>query len=45
MRVDFGGHVLSAIVPEGVSIPADAAIRFEPDALNVYVDSWLADRV
>ena len=44
VRADFAGHRISAIVPEGAEIPAEAAIRFAPDALNVYANSWLVER-
>ena len=44
VRATLSGHALSAIVSEGESIPADAAVRFAPHALNVYADSWLVER-
>ncbi|NDV86687.1 ATP-binding cassette domain-containing protein [Aurantimonas aggregata] len=44
VRASLSGHPLSAIVPEGAAIPADAAVRFAPHALNVYADSWLVER-
>ena len=44
VRADFGGHRVSAILPEGMPVPAEAALRFEPGALNLYADSWLVER-
>lgn len=44
VRATLAGTRLSAIVPEGASIPADPAVRFAPDALNLYADSWLVER-
>ncbi|MBB4004331.1 ABC transporter ATP-binding protein [Aurantimonas endophytica] len=44
VRATLSGNPISAIVPEGASIPADAAVRFAPHALNVYADSWLVER-
>ena len=45
VRARLGEHPLSAIVREGVAIPTDAAMRFAPDALNLYADSRLVGRV
>jgi glycerol transport system ATP-binding protein len=44
VRATLSGHAISAIVPEGAAIPAEAAVRFGPHALNVYADSWLVER-
>ncbi|RIY01863.1 ABC transporter ATP-binding protein [Aureimonas flava] len=41
VRARLGDEKLAAILPEGVEVPADAAVRFEPGAVNLYADSWL----
>jgi glycerol transport system ATP-binding protein len=40
-RLDFHGHELNVVVPEGVPISADADhIAFDPEHVNVYADGW-----
>ena len=41
VRARLGGQTLSAVVPEDASVPADAAALFDPNAVNLYADSWL----
>lgn len=40
VRVDVEGQEISAIVPEGEEIPAEPRMRFSPEGLNLYADSW-----
>lgn len=41
MRAEFAGRPLNAILPEGMSVPADAKrLKFVPERVNVYVDDW-----
>jgi len=44
VRARLGGLPLSAIVRDGASLPADAAVSFDPAALNLYADSRLVER-
>jgi glycerol transport system ATP-binding protein len=41
VRARLGNEKLAAILAEGAEVPADAAVRFEPGAVNLYADSWL----
>jgi glycerol transport system ATP-binding protein len=41
VRARIGGEKLAAVVAEDAALPADAAVLFEPGALNLYADSWL----
>jgi len=43
VRTRLGGEKLAAVVSEDASVPADAAVLFEPGALNLYADSWLVE--
>jgi glycerol transport system ATP-binding protein len=40
VRGMLAGHPLSAIVSEDGEIPADPRVMFDPDAVNIYADSW-----
>ncbi|MDT8343299.1 MAG: ABC transporter ATP-binding protein [Thermohalobaculum sp.] len=40
VRATLAGHPLDIVAPEGAAIPADARVRFAPDAVNVYADGW-----
>ena len=44
VRARLGDHPLSAVVGEGESVPTDAAVTFDPGALNLYADSRLVQR-
>ena len=44
VRTNLAGHRVSAVLAEGVEVPTDAAVRFAPQALNLYADSWLVER-
>jgi len=41
VRARLGDARLAAILADGAPVPADAAVRFEPHAVNLYADSWL----
>lgn len=43
VRARLGEARLAAILPDGAPVPADAAVRFEPHAVNLYADSWLVN--
>jgi glycerol transport system ATP-binding protein len=43
VRADLAGQRIVSVVPEGEPLPADADVRFEPRALNLYADSWLVE--
>lgn len=40
VHLDLEGRRVSAIVRENGEIPAEPRITFEPEGINVYVDSW-----
>ncbi len=40
IRAELGGKPLSAILPEGLSVPADPRVTFAPGHINVYADDW-----
>ncbi len=40
IRAELGGKPLNAILPEGVSVPADPRVAFAPGHINVYADDW-----
>ena len=41
LRAEFAGKPVNAILPEGMSIPADAnRLKFQPERIGVYVDDW-----
>ena len=40
-RARLGGEKLAAVIPEGSGLPTDAAVTFDPAAVNLYADSWL----
>ena len=44
VRTNLAGHRVSAVLAEGMEVPGDAAVRFAPQALNLYADSWLVER-
>ncbi|WP_062211538.1 ABC transporter ATP-binding protein [Aureimonas sp. AU12] len=41
VRARLGGEKLAAVMPEGSGLPTDAAVTFDPAAVNLYADSWL----
>ena len=43
VRGKLGGIDLNAVLKEGVPIPADPRVMFDPDHVNVYVDDHLVD--
>lgn len=45
VRARLGDIPLSAILGEDASIPAEVDAAFHPEALNLYVDSWLVERI
>ncbi|OZA08705.1 MAG: ABC transporter ATP-binding protein, partial [Rhodobacterales bacterium 17-64-5] len=41
VRAEFGGQSLSAILPEGMTLPAtDARVSFARAKINVYANDW-----
>jgi glycerol transport system ATP-binding protein len=40
IRAEFAGQPLNAILPEGVSVPADPRVAFTPAKINVYANDW-----
>ncbi|RFC63462.1 ABC transporter ATP-binding protein [Fulvimarina endophytica] len=44
VRARLGGERVTAIVREGASVPGDAAVTFDPNALNLYENSRLVAR-
>jgi glycerol transport system ATP-binding protein len=40
MRAELQGQPLNAILPEGMTVPADPRISFAPGRINVYADDW-----
>lgn len=42
VRMELAGRPLNAIVPEGIPIPAEPRVAFEPAQTHVYVDSFRA---
>ncbi|MFN6924739.1 MAG: ABC transporter ATP-binding protein [Tabrizicola sp.] len=40
VRAEFQGQPLNAILPEGMSVPADARAGFPPAKINVYANDW-----
>ena len=41
LRAEFAGKPVNAILPEGMSVPADAKrVTFVPERVNVYADDW-----
>ena len=40
VRADFAGQPIAIVLPEDGEVPADARIRFDPDGINIYADSW-----
>ncbi|MBC8129385.1 MAG: ABC transporter ATP-binding protein [Rhizobiaceae bacterium] len=43
VRADFQGQKLVSVVKEGASLPSEVDVVFEPQALNLYADSWLVE--
>jgi glycerol transport system ATP-binding protein len=44
VRAEIAGREANAIVPEGVPVDMEADwMRFDPAAINVYVDGWLVE--
>ncbi len=44
VRASFAGSRLAIVVPEDDEIPADAAVTFDPAAINIYANSWRVGR-
>ena len=40
VRLDLAGHEVAAVLPEGVPVPAEPRVSFDPDGLNLYADDW-----
>ena len=40
VRATFAGRPIAAIVAEDAEVPAEPRVRFAPEAINVYADSW-----
>ncbi len=40
VRASLNGQPLNAILPEGVSVPANPCVSFAPGRVNVYADDW-----
>jgi glycerol transport system ATP-binding protein len=40
VRAELAGQPLSAILPEGMSVPADARVTFPAGKINVYANDW-----
>ena len=40
VRANLEGHEIAAIVGEGEEIPAEPRVAFDPQGINLYVDSW-----
>ncbi|WP_071797669.1 ABC transporter ATP-binding protein [Natronohydrobacter thiooxidans] len=41
LRAEFAGKPVNAILPEGMSVPADSnRLKFRPERISVYVDDW-----
>jgi len=40
IRAEFQGQPLNAILPEGMSVPADPRVAFAPAKINVYANDW-----
>jgi glycerol transport system ATP-binding protein len=40
IRTQFAGQSLTAVLEEDDEIPADPRVTFDPDAINLYADSW-----
>jgi glycerol transport system ATP-binding protein len=45
VRAELEGREVSAVVPEGGTIPTDPHISFDPKGINVYADSWRQELV
>lgn len=40
VRAEFQGQPLNAILPEGMTVPADPRVEFPPRKINVYANDW-----
>ncbi len=40
VRAEFAGQPLNAILPEGMSLPAEPRVTFAPAKINVYANDW-----
>ena len=40
VRAELCGQPLNAILPEGISVPAEPRVTFAPGRINVYADDW-----
>ncbi|MGS1093005.1 ABC transporter ATP-binding protein [Aquamicrobium terrae] len=40
VRAKLEGQEIAAVLGEDAAIPAEPKVRFEPDAINIYADSW-----
>jgi glycerol transport system ATP-binding protein len=40
LRAEFQGQPLNAILPEGMTLPADPRVAFAPGKINVYANDW-----
>ncbi len=40
VRAELAGQPLNAILPEGMSVPADPRVDFPPAKINVYANDW-----
>ncbi len=40
VRLDFEGHAINAILPEGKPLASNSSMFFDPEHINVYVDDW-----
>ncbi len=42
VRLELDGRPISALLPEGAEVPADARVSFDPAGLHVFADAWRA---
>ncbi|HLQ18242.1 MAG TPA: ABC transporter ATP-binding protein, partial [Tabrizicola sp.] len=40
VRAEFAGQPLNAILPEGMTVPADPRVGFAAGKINVYANDW-----
>jgi glycerol transport system ATP-binding protein len=40
VRADFAGKPIAIVLQEDGEVPTDARVRFEPEGINIYADSW-----
>jgi glycerol transport system ATP-binding protein len=40
VRADLAGKSIAIVLSEDGEVPTDAKVRFEPEGINIYADSW-----